>query len=129
MGCAVDRECNQVRKALQSVMPDSEGYLPREAVFKAARISEADLMPSKFMLSDGYAFLACDAHIEFTERCTQPTTPTPKNIDDILNNPNRTMVFPNQLDSVVIIQNNREIFRFDSRAKEKAWHFVIFGTL
>jgi hypothetical protein len=119
-GCGVDRSCDQACAALRSVRPDREGYLPRDAVFKAVGITENDLIPFVTTRDGGHARIACGAHFEYIAKGANRRMPTQKTIDEILNNPNRAKaIIPDQLDSVVVIQDNREIYRFDSRARSQ----------
>jgi len=120
-GCAVDRRCGQVCAALHAVRPDAEGYLPRDAVFKAVGISDADSIPFISTLYGGYKNLDCGCMVDFSARGL-PKVPTEKTIDRILNNPNRNGngMIPNQFESVVLVdKKSREICRIESRSKRR----------
>lgn len=115
--CGVDKRCDHVCSALRSVRPDSEGYLPRDKVFKAAGITDADLSATA-MFNGGSCVLDCGCWFEFTERSYLSDTLTKKTIDEILNNPNRTARAPqSQLMSAVLIdRHSRELCRVESPA-------------
>ncbi len=121
--CADDRRCAEVCTALRSVRPDKEGYLPRESVFHAVRISEADSSSFLVTMNGGHAVLDCGCWFEYQYRASpnRAARPTSKTIDEILNNPNRTAFPPpSQLDSVVLVdKQNRELCRLESSARRR----------
>ena len=120
VGCAVDQRCEQVCSDLRMVRPDSEGYLPRGEVFRAAGITEADLSPSLMAVGGGITVLDCGCWLQFTER-DRPGRPSRKTIDEILNDPNRKAHVPvTQLEAVVLIdKHSREVCRLETSAARK----------
>jgi len=116
----MDRRCEQVCLALRSVTPDSEGYLPRDAVFGAAKISVSDLIPPGLIFGGGTAPLHCGCWLEFAAR-DRPTMPNARTIDEFLNYPNRSAWTPsNQLEFAVLIDSSgRELCRLESAATRR----------
>jgi hypothetical protein len=118
--CGVDRRCAHVCAALRSVRMDSEGYLPRDEVFRAAGIEETSLNPF-WTIGGGSCVLDCGCWLTFSER-NRPGLLTGKTIDEILNNPNRTAYVPqNQLVYVSLVsKHNEEICRVESSAARRS---------
>jgi hypothetical protein len=118
--CGVDHRCDQVCAALRSVRTDSDGYLPRDEVFRAAGIEETDLNPFS-TIGGGSSVLDCGCWLTFTER-NRPGLPTGETIDAILSNPNRTAHVPqSQLASVSLVsKRSEEICRVESVAARRS---------
>lgn len=118
--CSVDKRYAPVCSALRSVQPDAQGYLPRDAVFQAAGISETGLLPYFKGLGRGSAPLKGGGWLEFTELDPHAKA-APRElgtIDEVLNNPNRLKSAPiAQLESVVVRDDKmREVCRVDAPA-------------
>ncbi len=119
-GCGADRRCDHVCAALRSVKTDSEGYLPRDEVFRAAGIKATDLNPF-WVIGGGSCVLDCGCWLTYSER-NRPGSLTGKTIDEILNNPNRIPHVPqSQLVSVSLVgKHNEEICRVESSAARRS---------
>ena len=117
--CGTDQRCDHVCAAICAVRPDSEGYLPRDEVFRAAGIKEGNLSPLG-IIGGGGCVLDCGCWLMFTER-NRPGMPTGKTIDEILNNPNRSAYVPqNQLVSVSLVsKHSEELCRIESSATRR----------
>lgn len=118
--CGTHRQCAQICASLCAVKPDSQGYLPRDALFQAAGVPDPYFSPSMFTSGKGSVTLPCGCVMVFSERSRSPTGRPERNrppkgevvsIDQILNNPNRTANLPEmQLDSVTLVEKSGRVF-------------------
>jgi hypothetical protein len=99
--CGVDKQYASVCTAIRAVKPDAQGYLPRDAVFQAAGISEANVIPYFNGLGRGTANLKGGGWLEFFEATANVPSADRElgTIDQVVTRPNRKI---GQLGAVVV---------------------------